>query len=59
MKKSFAEKILDSMVDENDVWICVKPGEKIKLCGTVKQHDIYNGVMQTVLNRCKVVEVGH
>lgn len=28
--------------------------ERIKLRGTVKQHSIYNGIKQTVLNRCIV-----
>lgn len=40
--KTFVEKIIDSMVDENSH------------CDTVKQHSIYNGIKQTVLNRCTV-----
>lgn len=40
--------------DENDDWNVVHPGESIKLRGTVKQHSVYNGVKQTVLNRCIV-----
>lgn len=40
--------------DENDDWNVVIPGESIKLRGTVKQHSIYNGIKQTVLNRCIV-----
>ena len=40
--------------DENDDWNVVAPGENIKLRGTVKQHSIYNGIKQTVLNRCIV-----
>lgn len=40
--------------DENDDWNVVAPGESIKLRGTVKQHSVYNGVKQTVLNRCIV-----
>lgn len=40
--------------DENDDWNVVRPGESIKLRGTVKQHSVYNGIKQTVLNRCIV-----
>lgn len=40
--------------DENDDWNVVDPGENIKLRGTVKQHNVYNGIKQTVLNRCIV-----
>lgn len=40
--------------DENDDWNVVHPGESIKLRGTVKQHSVYNGIKQTVLNRCIV-----
>lgn len=40
--------------DENDEWNVVDPRESIKLRGTVKQHSIYNGIKQTVLNRCIV-----
>lgn len=40
--------------DENDDWNAIHPGESIKLRGTVKQHSVYNGVKQTVLNRCIV-----
>lgn len=40
--------------DETDNWKIVRPGESIKLRGTVKQHSVYNGVKQTVLNRCIV-----
>ena len=29
-------------------------GDKVKVTGTVKNHDEYNGVLQTVLTRCKV-----
>lgn len=35
-------------------WNPIKPGESIKLRGTVKQHSVYNGIKQTVLNRCIV-----
>lgn len=41
--------------NEDDIWIPVFPGETIKLRGTVKQHNVYGGVMQTILNRCKVI----
>lgn len=41
-------------LDGNDDWNVVDPGENIKLRGTVKQHSIYNGIKQTVLNRCIV-----
>lgn len=40
--------------DENDDWNVIDPGERIKLRGTVKQHNVYNGIKQTVLNRCTV-----
>lgn len=38
-----------------DEWSCFKPGDILKLRGTVKAHDEYRGTKQTVLNRCKVI----
>ena len=32
----------------------IKPGDKIILSGTVKDHKEYNGIQQTQLNRCIV-----
>lgn len=40
--------------DKNNDWNVVDPGDSIKLRGTVKQHSVYNGVKQTILNRCTV-----
>lgn len=40
--------------DKDDKWNVVRPGENIKLRGTVKQHSIYNGIKQTTLDRCIV-----
>jgi len=31
-------------------------GNTYKLLGTIKKHDEYNGVKQTILTRCKVKE---
>lgn len=36
--------------------IPVQKGEKVELIGTVKDHSEYNGIKQTVLTRCKMVE---
>ena len=46
-------------------WFCsgagldedIEKGDTILLTGTVKKHQIYNGVKQTVLNRCKAVKI--
>lgn len=34
----------------------LRPGEQIKLSGTVKAHNEYNGAKETVLTRCKIEE---
>ncbi len=34
----------------------VKPGDKLKIRGTVKQHSEYRGEKQTVLTRCEIFE---
>lgn len=40
--------------DKKDMWHVVKPGETLKIKGTIKAHDEYKGIKQTVLARCKV-----
>ena len=55
--------ILHKFVDEKGniyTWFSssveLKQGEKYLLNGTIKGHDTYNGMKQTVLTRCKCVE---
>ena len=46
-------------------WFCsgagldddIEIGDTLLLTGTVKKHQVYNGVKQTVLNRCKAVKI--
>ena len=53
------------MGDNVLTWFCsgagldedIEKGDTILLTGTVKKHQIYNGVKQTVLNRCKAVKI--
>ena len=35
----------------------IQPGDEVELSGTIKDHKEYNGIKQTVLNRCVVKEV--
>ena len=39
----------------SDIWELEK-GQEIVLTGTVKKHDTYQGIKQTMLTRCKVIE---
>lgn len=34
-----------------------EPGDKVKLTGTIKEHTEYKGEKQTVLTRCKTIEI--
>ena len=45
--------------DEHKIWnpVYAEIGDRLTLKGTVKEHDEYRGVKQTVLTRCKVIEV--
>ena len=53
------------MGDNVLTWFCsgagldedIKNGDTVLLTGTVKKHQIYNGVKQTVLNRCKAIKI--
>ena len=53
------------MGDNVLTWFCsgagldedIENGDTILLTGTVKKHQIYNGVKQTVLNRCKAIKI--
>lgn len=38
---------------------CVRKGDTMNICGTVKEHGEYNGVKQTVLTRCKYSLIAH
>lgn len=40
----------------SSVCFSVRPGEQLKLTGTVKAHNEYKGVRETVLTRCKMEE---
>lgn len=39
----------------SSVCFSLRPGEKVKLDGTVKAHNEYNGAKETVLTRCKIM----
>ena len=41
-------------VDEDGFLVPIKAGTRLTLRGTVKAHDEYHGIKQTVLSRCKV-----
>ena len=45
--------------DDNDDWHCksAEPGDRVRVRATVKGHDEYRGVKQTVLTRVKVNDV--
>lgn len=53
------------MGDNVLTWFCsgaglnedIENGDTVLLTGTVKKHQIYNGVKQTVLNRCKAIKI--
>lgn len=42
--------------DENGRYAVYKEGDKLTIKGTIKAHDVYNGVKQTVLTRVKVIK---
>lgn len=44
---------------DGDKWDFVKDGDKVTLNGTVKEHKLYKDEKQTVLTRCKVVNIAH
>lgn len=60
----YGPSTLHKLADENGncyVWFNsgskdLQQGESVKIRGTVKKHDSYNGVQQTTLNRVKVIE---
>lgn len=41
----------------SSVCFSVRPGEQMKLTGTVKSHNEFKGVRETVLSRCKIEEL--
>lgn len=65
IESAYGTSILYSFKVDNNivVWFAtgmgvdssIQIGDKVILTGTVKDHKEYNGVKQTVLNRCKVV----
>ena len=67
VESSYGTSILYTfkMGDNVLTWFCsgagldedIENGDAILLTGTVKKHQIYNGVKQTVLNRCKAVKI--
>lgn len=56
--------IVGFQIDGNEaVWFSSNPvefqiGDKVKISGSVKAHDEYKGVKQTVLTRCKLEKIG-
>lgn len=44
-------------VETDDGFILAKPGDKVSMRATVKEHGEYHGIKQTVLTRCKVSEI--
>lgn len=64
---SYGSSILYTFkMDENVLtWFCsgrglsedIHNGDTVFLTGTVKKHEVYNGVKQTILTRCKVVKM--
>lgn len=42
---------------EDDRYTFAKPGDKVTMRATVKEHGEWNGIKQTVLTRCKVSEI--
>ena len=44
-------------LNEKGRWEWANVGDKVVLKGTVKEHEVYKGVKQTVLTRCKVERI--